>query len=163
MSRECMYYRWNSGYYCDLKYQKNGNGDITDYEVNHYCWYGREDDCPLYKNRNGSGGCFLTSACVEAKGFPDDCDELQTLRHFRDEYMAKLPNGSQEVAEYYQIAPQIVDAINTLPNHKEIWEAIYSKLVIPCVRLIKAGDYQSAYCAYKRAVMELRKKYIKEE
>ena len=29
---------------------------------------------------SGTEGCFLTTACVVAKGLPDDCDELQTLR-----------------------------------------------------------------------------------
>ena len=51
--------------------------------------YLRENDLnpkKYYKSNNknsGSGssaGCYLTSACVEAKGLPDDCQELQTLR-----------------------------------------------------------------------------------
>ncbi len=159
MANDCMYYRWNAGYYCDLKYNKNGNGDITDYEVNHYCWYGRYDDCPLYKNRNGSGGCFLTSACVEAMGLPDDCHELTTLRKFRDDYLAQQPGGKAEICEYYHIAPQIVEKIKSSGKGKEVFTRIYEELVKPCVELIGAGKNAEAHFIYRNTVEKLKNIY----
>ena len=60
-----------------------------------------------------SSGCYLTTACVDAMEFPDDCLELQTMRRLRDEYiLPNIENGRKIVEEYYAKAPQIVSAIN---------------------------------------------------
>ena len=69
-------------------------------------------------NDNDSGGCFLTTACTEAKGLPDNCRELETLRHFRDNYMMNVPEGKADIAHYYKTAPSIVNAINNSPTAK---------------------------------------------
>ena len=38
-------------------------------------------DCKQFKERgSSSGGCFLTTACCDYKGLPDDCYELETMR-----------------------------------------------------------------------------------
>ena len=49
---------------------------------------------------SGSEGCYLTSACVMARGLPDHCEELETLRLFRDEYLAGQPGGRAEIEQY---------------------------------------------------------------
>ena len=36
-------------------------------------------------------GCFLTTACCEVLGLPDDCFELRTLRRYRDEASPPCP------------------------------------------------------------------------
>ena len=61
-------------------------------------------------NDNDSGGCFLTTACTEAKGLPDNCRELETLRHFRDNYMMNVPEGKADIAHYYKTAPSVYAA-----------------------------------------------------
>ena len=40
--------------------------------------------CTRYEEGTGtsSGGCYLTSACVESKNLPDNCHELTVLRQF---------------------------------------------------------------------------------
>lgn len=50
-------------------------------------------------------GCFFTTACVEARGLPDDCEALETLRAFRDACLANRPDGREAIAEYYRMAP----------------------------------------------------------
>ena len=47
---------------------------------------------------NDNGGCYLTTACVAARGLPDTCIELQTLRAFRDGVLARQPGGREEIA-----------------------------------------------------------------
>ncbi len=159
MIDQCMFYRWNAGYYCDLKYNKEGNGDISEYEVNHYCWYGRFENCPLYKNRSGSGGCYLTSACVDAMGMADDCHELTVLRTFRDGYLSKQDGGKEEICEYYQIAPQIVDGIRESPNSDKALARIYEQLVEPCVKLIEHGECEVAHRLYRSYTRTLKENY----
>lgn len=108
---------------------------------------------------SGSEGCFLTTACVDVKGLPGDCEELETLRKYRDTYLKNRENGWEDVNMYYDVAPRIVANINKLPNAKEIWENMYEDLVIPCVKLIKEGKNEETYMLYRNTVADLLKKY----
>lgn len=40
-----------------------------------------------------------TSACVAARGLPDDCEELTQLRCFRDEILMKTEEGRKLVGK----------------------------------------------------------------
>jgi hypothetical protein len=117
---------------------------------------------PDSKKSSGSSNndsCFLTTACVMAKGLADDCDELQTLRSFRDTYLISLPNGQEEIDRYYQIAPTIVSVINSKENSKGIWNDVYAELIAPCVRMIKAQEYEATYQLYRSYSLQLHEKY----
>ena len=159
-SDECAYYYYDSGYSCALKREKEGNSSIDHDTVKRYCWGYHYEECPRYKDRNGSGGCFLTSACVEAKGLPDDCYELTMLRKFRDEYLAKLDCGKCEIAHYYQVAPAIVAKIKAMPNALEVFEGIYDELVLPCVRMIEQAHKEDAHVLYRSYVTRMEQQYL---
>ena len=158
-SDECSYYYYESGYCCALKREKEGRANIDSDIVHRYCWGYHYSECPRYKAGSTSGGCFLTSACTEARGLPDNCEELTVLRAFRDGYMKSLPQGQADICQYYHIAPAIVEKIHALPNAKEIFDNIYTELVLPCVELIRAGKNEAAYAKYKDCVMLLQEKY----
>lgn len=151
----CPYYTFRSNdYYCTKK------SDYVNSDVYYkYCRNYDYDDCPIYKGDTGSGGCYLTSACVEAKGLPDDCMELTTLRNFRDNWLKNQPGGLAEVAEYYAAAPKIVEKINALPNAKEIWGELYENLVLPCVKLIQKGELEETRKVYRACSLELSQQY----
>ena len=104
---------------------------------------------------NDSGGCYLTTACVAARGLPDTCAELQTLRAFRDGVLARWPGGQQGIERYYQIAPGIVAAINHREDAAEIWNRVYEELVEPCVQMIHEGKDEEAYRLYKAYTLSL--------
>lgn len=150
----CPYYWYNYHYAC-RKSGKDVNEDI--YEK--YCKNYDYCDCPIYKG-NDTSGCYLTSACVEAKGLPDNCRELTVLREFRDGYMRNTVKGPESICEYYHIAPMIVEKIKQLPNALEIFETIYNELVIPCVTLIDAERNEEAYEIYRNYTRFLQKKYV---
>jgi hypothetical protein len=42
-------------------------------------------------------GCFITTACIEAKGLPDYCLEINVMRQFRDEYIKNLPREINQI------------------------------------------------------------------
>lgn len=163
MGEQCRYYYYESGYCCALKREKEGYSSIDSDTVHRYCWGYQYENCPRYKlhGSSDSGGCFLTSACVEAKGLPDDCHELTVLRKFRDEYLCPLPEGEAEIAEYYSIAPRIVAAIKERKDSLTIFSDIYNRLVMPCVALIEQGEKSRAHKIYKDFVQELRLRYLK--
>lgn len=155
----CPFYKFESSlfggdYYC-IKQEKTVNSD-TYYK---YCRNYDYSDCPIYKHQSSSGGCFLTSACTLARGLPDDCHELRTLRAFRDGWLKQTDDGITLIARYYEIAPKIVAAIDTLENRLEIYDDIYSNLVLPCVALIEAEDYQDALALYRDTTLRLEKEY----
>ena len=153
----CSFYefRWND-YYCNKKHDY-----INEDLYKRYCRDYSYDECPIYKDEgSSSGGCYLTSACVNAKNLPDDCDELTTLRSFRDNWLKNQPCGACEVADYYEFAPKIVDAINALPNAQQIWEALYNDLILPCVEMIKGERMEEAHEAYRNAALKLKAEYV---
>ena len=133
--------------------------DFVDSETSkNYCRYGGKG-CPIYENKSSSGGCYLTTACVEHKGLPDDCVELMVLRSFRDEYMSNLEQGRKDIEEYYRTAPGIVAAINRTEEADEVYENIYADVIVPCVEFIQKGHNEEAYEKYKDMVKSLDDKY----
>lgn len=110
-------------------------------------------------NSSGGSSCFITSACTESLGLPDDCDELQTLRAFRDKRKAEDPDFVMLVEEYYRIAPVIVEWINGKDDSKEEFLKLYHELVIPCVELIKRGNEDEAIKLYTSQVKMLQGRF----
>lgn len=161
MAEECIYYYYDRGYSCALKREKEGNSSIDSDIVHRYCWGYHYNDCPMYRSRGGSsGGCFLTSACVEAKGLADDCQELTVLRRFRESYLRSIPEGQREIAEYYIVAPKIVAEIKKRADAIAIFDSIYEKLVKPCVDMIERGENEDAHKLYRETVKQLQTEYL---
>jgi hypothetical protein len=107
------------------------------------------------------GCCYLTTACTEARGLPDDCEELTTLREFRDTYLINKENGSALIAAYYNHAPQILNAIRRRKDEEEILAYLY-KIIRQCVDGIKKGDNEFAFRTYCRMVIELKERFLSE-
>lgn len=112
------------------------------------------------KNSSKKRNCFLTTACVDARGLPDDCYELTMLRQFRDGYMNCLPDGQAMIDEYYTIAPKIVAAIQVDPDQKVVWADIYN-VIAQCIIKIDANNPQHALMLYKSMVQQLANQYVK--
>ncbi len=104
------------------------------------------------------GGCYLTTACMMhmQENFNDSCDELMTLRWFRDNFVSE-----EDIKHYYATAPVIVDAINKAIDNSAIYKFIYNYVVQPCVMAIKNKDYEFAYKRYKESILQLEEKYAR--
>ncbi len=105
--------------------------------------------------------CFLTTACTQYMGLSDDCMALRTLRSFRDGYLSYLPLGPAMILEYYRIAPEIVQGIQSRPEAEAArhWSSIY-QIICSCVDAIKNEDKEYAYETYKSMVLDLKEKFI---
>lgn len=110
--------------------------------------------------KNGSTGCYLTTACVDYFGKPDDCYELETLRSFRDGFMQTSTEMKEAAKKYYVIAPKIVAKINSLPNKASVYQKMYTDLVQKCINLINKGKNKEAYETYKDYSEALEEKYL---
>lgn len=150
----CPYYWYNYHYAC----RKSGK-DVNEDTYDRYCKNYSYGDCPIYKG-NDESGCFLTSACVEAKGLPDNCYELTVLRNFRDNYLRNSESGASEVCQYYHIAPPIVEKIKQQSNALEMFEHIYTDLVQPCVKLIEQEEHGKAHALYRSYVVYLQTRFL---
>lgn len=108
------------------------------------------DDMPIL------GGCFLTTACVDAMGLDDNCWVLESARKFRDTFMVETPEKASEIYEYYKMAPVVVDRINKAPDAKRIWKRLFWNYIIPFVEEIKANDNKSAHEKYKKLIQRAK-------
>ena len=104
-------------------------------------------------------GCFLTTACVSYAGLSDDCFELQTLRDFRDNYLASTPVGEALIEEYYEEAPIILDLINSDQQRELILEGIL-KTVRECVDYICCERPDAALSSYMKMYQRLKFLYL---
>lgn len=99
-----------------------------------------------------SSGCFITTAICKSRNLPDNCDDLQTLRQYRDNILLKSDDGKVWVKIYYLVAPEIVESINRHDNSDEIYEMLNISYLQPAIRLIKEGDCEGAFYIYKSMV-----------
>jgi len=115
---------------------------------------------PYRAANNDDGDCFLTSACVQHKQMPDNCEELQLLRGLRDNYMSETANGRELIGEYEVTGPRLVQNINSYENKADIYEYLYTALVIPSVNMVKEGRNKEAVEYYKGFISEMKKRYL---
>lgn len=156
---DCDYFIAQSGYhliydgYCTLLKSGDSNKGVN-----------RSNSCNNFSQRSTAGnsgfqgGCFLSSACVEYLGKPDDCEELTKLRAFRDNFMKPTDYGSKLVDEYYQVAPKIVAKINASNNKDKYYADIYKTIVL-CIKAIDGGKNNDALTLYKEMVDKYKKEF----
>lgn len=108
----------------------------------------------------GGGGCFITTACVEEKGFADDCDELQTLRKYRDILVEQDEAFRGKVIEYYRKAPMIIQAIDGQEDRHQIYGRLYDEMIRPCVDLLDSGETDKAKELYLDYYESLAEQYL---
>ncbi|MDR1940500.1 MAG: hypothetical protein LBQ40_06910 [Clostridiales bacterium] len=92
---------------------------------------------------------------------PDDCDELQTLRHWRDKLCKSDEKLKLLTEDYYKNAPSIIEIIDSLENSRQVYAQVYNELVVPTVELLKSGETDAAIKHYKAYYLSLTKKYGK--
>lgn len=101
------------------------------------------------KRFNQSGGCFITTAICEDSNLPDDCDELRTLRGFRDNVMRRRADMLPFIDYYYAIAPGIVAVIKERHDAPEVWAVLRNAYLHPAIEAVKAGEHEKAFNLYR--------------
>ena len=102
-----------------------------------------------------SSKCYISTATVLAMKKSDDCEELETLREYRDEWLKFQANGREIIEDYYTIAPRIVDAIDELDNSDEIYLQIWREHIFHILQDIRLCQYNDALGKYKVMVCKL--------
>lgn len=142
--------------------KKRVKSKIQTREKNKQEEYDEEEDYSGYSSSStvGSGGwCFITTAAGCALNKGRDCEELNFLRRFRDEHIKTSVEGQALVAEYYNIAPKIIEKIDLEEEASMIYAKLWTDYIVPSVKEIQAGNWQKAQDIYVVMVVDLSRKY----
>jgi hypothetical protein len=104
--------------------------------------------------------CFVTTATLKSIGKPDDCEELNTFRNFRDNWVVIQDDGQELISEYYLVAPQIVKKIDTNIDSENVYLKLWSEHIEPCLNLLKQGKFFDAKQVYIDTMFMLKAKYL---
>lgn len=97
--------------------------------------------------------CYVTTACTQHIGLPDNCFELETLKGLRN-WMIQKPQGRKLIRSYYQKAPTLVRLVNQHPKKDKIWKWSYQQIQ-KAVDLTIEGKYDEAVNHYHKTVLDL--------
>ena len=129
-------------------------------------WYkkaaslGDEDAIQWLNKVKSNDSCFITTAVCDSFGKADDCYELTAFRNFRDKWLALQADGKNLIAEYYEVAPKIVEKINSLANSAEIYKNIWRDYLSKCLKSIEVGDNLNCKKIYVEMVNTLKEKFL---
>ena len=137
----CYHYGYVTDYDTDLRKYYLGEKDARN------CYHYEPKDPDEEYDDSSSGGCFMTSACVGFMGKEDDCVELETMRHFRDTELRKVPGGERLIKEYYHVAPKIVSEIDKSDKKNLYYKDIYDTVLL-CVDKINKKENDEAIKLY---------------
>lgn len=105
--------------------------------------------------------CFITTAVCDSFGKADDCYELTAFRNFRDKWLVNQSDGKNLISEYYNIAPKIVEKINSLANSAEVYKNIWNDYLSKCLNFIESGENSKCKKIYVEMVNTLKEKFLK--
>jgi hypothetical protein len=88
--------------------------------------------------------------------------QLDTLRNFRDDYMLEQPGGYALYEMYYYLSRPVFLAIQSQPDHEEIWHNLYRNELQQALTLITAQKMEQALALYKQIMQQLLHTYILE-
>jgi hypothetical protein len=103
--------------------------------------------------------CFLTTACCELVGLPDDCFELRALRRFRDDVLAATPGGRADIALYYERAPRILSAMAQRGETQRLLPLYFSH-ILPSAVLARLGLKRLPDRLYRNLMARLTRRYL---
>ncbi|MDR0908323.1 MAG: sel1 repeat family protein [Spirochaetaceae bacterium] len=78
------------------------------------------------KKESNSGGCYIATAVYGSY----DAPSVMTLRHFRDEYLAKSLLGRLFISIYYKLSPQIANSLRNTVIINRLVRCILDRFVI---------------------------------
>ena len=116
--------------------------------------YGMEDEYDDDDGPSNDSVCFITTAIVNRRGEADDGETLTKLRAFRDTFMGG--KKSDDLKEYYAIAPAIIEAI---PEDHSDWDWIEKQIDLSIAK-IDNDQPNDAYDIYKAMVLKLKETWL---
>lgn len=108
-----------------------------------------------YSSSKDVGWCFITTAICQALNAKDNCEELEILRAFRDNYLQRTTEGELLVREYYRIGPLITSEIDKLSDSNSLYKVLWNEYIKVCCEDITKGNFNDAKLTYISMVKKL--------
>lgn len=116
-----------------------------------------------HSSGKNSSFCFITTAVCDYYGKPDNCEELMTLRNYRDSWLRNQPGGRELISEYYNKAPLLVNLLKTSEHYERYCEILWTRYIKPCLDMIQNSAFEECRQLYCRMVCFLESELCKEE
>lgn len=104
--------------------------------------------------------CYITTAVCESLNKGRDCEELQLLKRYRDEYLAGTKEGKSLITEYYNIAPTIVKRMEREADRDEKYRYLWDHYIRDCISMVRAERFEECRNTYVQMMEELKTKYL---
>jgi hypothetical protein len=109
---------------------------------------------------DSNGGCYITTACLDAMDLPRNSLEMQAMKILTKEHILKSFSGKVDYVRYGKKAPGIVQAIESREDAPVIWKGVYERLKEVTTNVL-SGAYARAHEQYKDLVLGLEKQFAK--
>jgi len=110
-------------------------------------------------SKGGGGGCYVTTACLDALGLPKDSLELGAMKVLTRDHILKSFSGKRDYIAYGRKGPAIVQAIESREDSLGIWGRIYETLKDVTASVL-SGNYERGHQSYKELILDLEKQFV---
>ncbi|MCH3960188.1 MAG: zinc-ribbon domain containing protein [Selenomonas sp.] len=118
---------------------------------------------PVEVEKSKGSFCFISTAVCEFLGKPDDCTELQMLRHYRDSWLRNQPYGSRMIASYYNQAPLLVSRLKHSADYASCCQTLWMIYIQPCLALIQQQEFIACRDKYVEMVHYMQQRFANPE
>lgn len=101
------------------------------------------------------GTCYLTTCMCNILGKEDNCNTLNTLRAFRDNYMKQDPKYDVILEDYRKVGPIISGRIEDDENSYEIATIMKNNYIDEAIEFINEEKYNDAVNIYLAMTVDL--------
>jgi hypothetical protein len=108
----------------------------------------------------GDAGICIIQELTHRYGKKAEEHQLDILRAFRDDYMLEQTSGYALYEMYYYLSRPIYLAIQSLPDHEEIWHNLYRNELQQALTLIAAQKMEQVLALYKQIMQQLLYTYV---
>lgn len=142
---------------------ENGRGVKKDIQIAKQ-WYEKaakqgDTDAKKKLEELAKSGCFITTAVCSTLNKADDCDELKTMRWYRDKIQAENKEMALLIKEYYRVAPLVVKEIHSSSEERNVYKQLWRRNISSIYQNIKRKEYRKATLEYIDMLEGLCKQY----
>lgn len=117
------------------------------------------NDFKKTKEAESRGTCYLTTCMCQVLGKDDNCNTLNTLRAFRDNYMKKDDKFKPVLEDYRIVGPIISDRIIDDENAYEVATIMKNNYIDEAIEFINENNYKDAINIYLDMTIDLMDYY----
>lgn len=128
-------------------------------KYNHYYVKADSPSCRHLEKKSSSGGCYLTTLMCDILGYEDDCEILNALRGFRDNYMKNDDNYKLLLDDYDIVGPEVCGYIEDDEENVAVANVMLYGFINPAIYYINIGDISNAIRVYENMTLSLMDRY----